>query len=138
MILIFFIKILHSKCTLQNGHHTQCDQIGRFLNVLRNKFACKSSPKYWRLYWAVLTSFTLCKTTVASLWATFGTIWATFLLQYLVTLIVCHLLNFKVQWSLCPLIAIESRFVACRLQHKKKHSNLSKILSLIQHVSQLI
>ena len=64
----------------------QCDQIGRFLKVLVNKFAYKSSPK-------ILVTFGLCrkrsidvKAVVNIIQATFVNIWATLLLQHLVTL----------------------------------------------------
>ena len=35
------------------------DQIGQFLKVLGNKFACKSSPKTLETFWAILKSITL-------------------------------------------------------------------------------
>ena len=39
----------------------QCDQIGRFMKVLGNRFACKSSPTSMVTFWAILKSLTLCK-----------------------------------------------------------------------------
>ena len=64
----------------------QCDLIGRFLKVLVNKFAYKSSPK-------ILVTFGLCrkrsidvKAVVNIIQATFVNIWETLLLQHLVTL----------------------------------------------------
>ena len=41
-------------CTYTRDQANQCDQIGRFLKVLGNKFCFKSSPKYlvaFRLFW---------------------------------------------------------------------------------------
>ena len=71
--------------------YDQCDQIGQFFKVLVNNFAWKSSPKTLESFWAVLKYITFSKTAVASIWATFGNIWATFLLQYLVTLLPTYL-----------------------------------------------
>ena len=39
----------------------QCDQIGRFLKVLCNNFTCKSSPKTFVTFWALLKSIPFCK-----------------------------------------------------------------------------
>ena len=64
---------------------TLFDQIGRFLKVLGNQFACKSRPELDFLGYFVMYKLYV-KTDVASIWATFGKLWGTFLLQYLVTL----------------------------------------------------
>ena len=57
----------------------QCDQIGRFLKVLGNKFSFKSSPKVFCDFWALLKNITfLVKSSMVNFWATFGTSWATF------------------------------------------------------------
>ena len=76
-------------CVRAIGH---CDQIGRFLEVLGNKFDDKSSLKRLVTFGLFLKRITSCKNAVVTIWATFGNSWAIFLLQYLVTLLtaLCH------------------------------------------------
>ena len=56
----------------------QCDQIWRFLKIVGNNFACKSSPKTLVTFWAILKVTLHGKTAVTSIWATFRDISATF------------------------------------------------------------
>ena len=39
--------------------HVQCDQIGRFLQVLGYKLSQKSSPKMWVTFWATSKNVTI-------------------------------------------------------------------------------
>ena len=58
------------------------------MKVVGDKCAGKSSPKTFVTFWAILKSSFYAKMLWQFIWATFGNIWATFLLQYLVTLFV--------------------------------------------------
>ena len=64
--------------SLRNLCPVQCDQIGRFLEVLGNKFAHKSSTKRLVTIWAIFEN---------SFWNS----WTKFLLKYLVTLVLYSL-----------------------------------------------
>ena len=66
---------------------TQHDQIGDFWKFLAANFLTKVGQKHWWLFGLVWKVSLYVKTNVASIWATFGNIWGTFLLQYLVTLL---------------------------------------------------
>ena len=50
-----------------------CDQIGRFLKILGDKFSFKSSPDIWWHFGPFIV-----KSAVAVFWATFGENWVTF------------------------------------------------------------
>ena len=84
--LLWELLIVFILCGVALVSSDQCDQIGRFLKVLASKFDYKSSlniDDFFGLFWkGVLYE----KTAVAYTWTAFGNIWATFLLQYLVTL----------------------------------------------------
>ena len=47
------------KTTYFGFNHLQCDQIGRFLKVLTNKFLHKRSPNILGLFWAINKNNTL-------------------------------------------------------------------------------
>ena len=66
-------------CTYIPFPPIQCDQIGRFLKVLGNNFACKNIGDF-------LGSFEKYHLMEKLLWHLFGQLLETFLLQYLVTL----------------------------------------------------
>ena len=68
---------------LSKLHASQCDQIGRFLKVLGDKFSNKGISNFFG-YFEKPHSYV--STAAATSWVTFGNIWATFLLQHLVTL----------------------------------------------------
>ena len=59
-------------------YRPQCDQIGRFLKDIGDKISNKSSPNDWKLFGQLKKPHLNVKTTVATFWATFGNIWATF------------------------------------------------------------
>ena len=70
-----------------NSVHKQCDQIGRFLILLAtNLLTYKSSPKRLLTLWLYWKRFINVKTAVDFILATFRNMWATFLIQHLVTL----------------------------------------------------
>ena len=55
----------------------QCDQIGRFLEVLGNKISSEKT-KWMATFWGFWKASLLWKTALATFWATFGKNWATF------------------------------------------------------------
>ena len=63
----------------QNLGLEQCDQIGRFFKDFGNKISCKRSPKCCCLFGLFLKkTYSYVNTALATFWATFGKIWATF------------------------------------------------------------
>ena len=92
----------------------QCDQIGRFLKVLGNKFSFKSSPKVFCDFWALLKNITfLVKSSMVNFWATFGTSWATF---YFSTWSHCLSLSHNQIFSIC-IFSFPSIFLFSRYTH---------------------
>ena len=57
----------------------QCDQIGRFLKALGDKFFSKTNPNVGIFpFWVYLQIYQLSKNYCGDFWGTFGIIWATF------------------------------------------------------------
>ena len=70
----------------QNVARLQCDQIGRFVKVLGNKFAHKSSWKKIGDFWAILKNINLCKNCCVNDLGNFGKYLGNFFIQHQVTL----------------------------------------------------
>ena len=79
----------HSVTNYMARLFVQCDQIGRFLQVLGNKLSHKSSQNILVTFWLFLIMSLLCKKCVATFWAIFGRKkLGNFLFHHLVTLVV--------------------------------------------------
>ena len=68
------LPICHSETEQSKVTCYQCDQIGRFLEPLDNKFSNKNSPNVWRLLGQFWNTYFLSQAAVATFWE----IWATF------------------------------------------------------------
>ena len=75
-----------------NCHCAQCDQIGRFFELLGNKISYKSSPKILVTFGLFKIMQLSCKMICATFWALLGKS-GNFLLHHLVTLIVLQSTN---------------------------------------------
>ena len=64
-------------------------RLGDFWKFLATNLLTKVAQKHWWLLGLFWKGYLNVKTAVAYIWVTYGNFWATFLLQYLVTLAIC-------------------------------------------------